>query len=139
MAIIRFPVIDPVATGANIARLRRERGLTVRDLQQFFGFEEPQAIYKWQRGQSLPSIDNLYALSALFQLSMNEILVPSSSHITSFEQQAPACCSSRICLICARVQRVWQTFRTAWALIRRELRAPLPPRGGKAHTDLRAT
>ena len=42
MAIIRFPVIDPAATGANITRLRRERGLTVRDLQRFFGFEEPQ-------------------------------------------------------------------------------------------------
>ena len=63
MSVIRFPVIDPVATGANICRLRKDRGLTVRDLQQYFGFEEPQAIYKWQRGQSLPSVDNLYALS----------------------------------------------------------------------------
>jgi hypothetical protein len=44
-----FRTIDPVATGANIVRLRKERGLTVRDLQAFFGFEEPQAIYKWQR------------------------------------------------------------------------------------------
>lgn len=95
MAMMRFPVIDPVATGANITRLRQARGLTVRDLQQFFGFEEPQAIYKWQRGQSLPSIDNLYALSALFQISMNEILVP-SSHIDSFEQQVCPCCSNHI-------------------------------------------
>ena len=39
-----FRVIDPVATGANIVRLRKERGLTVRDLQAYFGFEEPQAI-----------------------------------------------------------------------------------------------
>ena len=65
MSMIQFPVIDPVATGANICRLRKDRGLTVRDLQHYFGFEEPQAIYKWQRGQSLPSVDNLYALSAL--------------------------------------------------------------------------
>ena len=43
-----FPVIDPVATGRNIVRLRTERGMTVRDLQEYFGFEEPQAIYKWQ-------------------------------------------------------------------------------------------
>ena len=49
-----FPVIDPVATGANIVRLRTERGLSVRDLQVYFGFEEPQAIYKWQKGKSLP-------------------------------------------------------------------------------------
>ena len=55
MSMIQFPVIDPVATGANICRLRKDRGLTVRDLQRYFGFEEPQAIYKWQRGQSLPS------------------------------------------------------------------------------------
>lgn len=47
-----FPVIDPVATGANIVRLREDRGLTVRDLQTYFGFEEPRAIYKWQTGQS---------------------------------------------------------------------------------------
>ena len=46
----QYPVIDPVATGENIVRLRQERGLSVRDLQAFFGFEEPQAIYKWQRG-----------------------------------------------------------------------------------------
>ena len=48
-----FPVIDPVATGANIVRLRIQRGLSVRDLQAYFGFEEPQAIYKWQKGKSL--------------------------------------------------------------------------------------
>ena len=82
MSMIQFPVIDPVATGANICRLRKDRGLTVRDLQHYFGFEEPQAIYKWQRGQSLPSVDNLYALSALLQVPMNEIII-STSHIVS--------------------------------------------------------
>ena len=92
MSMIQFPVIDPVATGANICRLRKDRGLTVRDLQHYFGFEEPQAIYKWQRGQSLPSVDNLYALSALLQVPMNEIII-SASHIVSWEQQAAACCS----------------------------------------------
>ena len=75
MSVSRFPVIDLPATGANIRRLRKIRGLSVRDLQLFFGFEEPQAIYKWQRGQSLPTVDNLYALSALLDVSMNEILV----------------------------------------------------------------
>ena len=45
-------------------RLREERGLTVRDLQAYIGFEETQAIYKWQRGKSLPTVDHLYALGA---------------------------------------------------------------------------
>ena len=91
---IAFPVIDPVATGENIQRLRRERGLSVRDLQYFFGFEEPQAIYKWQRGKSLPSVDNLYALSALLDVSMEEILVPYGTKVINKEQQASACCSN---------------------------------------------
>ena len=91
-----FRVIDPVATGANIVRLRKERGLTVRDLQSYFGFEEPQAIYKWQRGQSLPTVDNLYALGALLEVSMDDILVQSSPNmnIISSEQQAEAACCS---------------------------------------------
>ena len=112
MTLVPFPVIDLAATGANIARLRQERGFTVRDLQKFFGFEEPQAIYKWQRGQNLPSVDNLYALSVLFQLSMNEILV-ASSHINASEQQAEACCSSFILICGFQAQGVWQNFRTA--------------------------
>ena len=59
-----FPVIDLVATGNNIRRLRMARGLTVRDLQSYFGFEEPRAIYKWQKGESLPTVDNPDLLSA---------------------------------------------------------------------------
>ena len=93
---IAFPVIDPVATGENIQRLRCERGLSVRDLQAFFGFEEPQAIYKWQRGKSLPSVDNLYALSALLDVSMDDIIVSRTIQLNRYqdEQQAAACCSS---------------------------------------------
>lgn len=89
-----FPVIDPVATGANITRLRMERGLTVRDLQAWFGFEEPQAIYKWQKGKSLPTVDNLYALGVLLDVPMEQILVPCKPqlNIVSNGQQAGSCC-----------------------------------------------
>ena len=55
---------------------RQERGLTVRDLQSYFGFEEPRAIYKLQKGESLPTVDNLYALGTLFEVPMDQILVP---------------------------------------------------------------
>jgi len=92
----QFPVIDPAATGENIRRLRLQRGLSVRDLQDFFGFEEPQAIYKWQWGKSLPSVDNLYALSTLLGVPMDAILVPVEAklNIVKCEQQAVACCSA---------------------------------------------
>ena len=88
-----FPVIDMVETGKNIMRLREERGMTVRDLQAYFGFEEPQAIYKWQRGKSLPTVDNLYALGALLDVPMENILVPvnAKSNIVMLEQQDEPC------------------------------------------------
>lgn len=95
MGIKAYPVIDLVATGNNIRRLRMERGLTVRDLQSYFGFEEPRAIYKWQKGESLPTVDNLYALGNLFEVPMDQILVPVAVklHIVG-EQQTESCCSS---------------------------------------------
>ena len=70
-----YPVIDMAETGRRIERCRREAGLTVRDLQDYFGFEYPQAIYKWQRGKSLPTVDNLLALARLLRVSMEDLLV----------------------------------------------------------------
>ena len=98
MNMKQFPVIDPIATGKNIIRLRAERGMSVRDLQAYFGFEEPQAIYKWQQGKSLPSVDNLYALGALFEVPMEDILVSRTSQLNLMicEQQAEACCSPHV-------------------------------------------
>lgn len=77
-----FPVIDLEATGKNILRLRQAKGLTVRDMQGYFRFEEPRAIYKWQSGQSLPTVDNLLALSHLLEVSMEEILVSNPTSVT---------------------------------------------------------
>lgn len=82
MTQVLFPVIDMHATGENIIRLRKARGLSVRQLQHYFGFEEPQAIYKWQQGKCLPSVDNLLALSCLLGVSMNDILVQTLPSIT---------------------------------------------------------
>ena len=73
--MIVFPTIDLVATGKNIIKLREESGLSVRDLQNIFGFATPQAIYKWQHGTALPTIDNLIVLSAVFNVSMEEIII----------------------------------------------------------------
>ena len=101
MCTVPFPVIDLTATGNNIKRLRVERGLTVRDLQDYFGFEEPRAIYKWQNGQCLPTVDNLYALGYLLGVPVDEILIPASIKLhTPVEQQASACCSPLACIGC---------------------------------------
>ena len=70
-----FPAIDMVATGAQIQALRIKSGYSVKDLQEVFGFSDPQAIYRWQWGQSLPRVDNLVALSVLFGVTIDSILV----------------------------------------------------------------
>ena len=70
-----IPVINPAATGENIRRLRQAAGLSVKDLQDVFGFGTPQAIYKWQRGTALPTLDNIVLLAAVFHVSVDEILV----------------------------------------------------------------
>ena len=70
-----YPVINMTATGQNILQLRKKAGLTVSNLQHIFGFSTPQAIYKWQRGIALPTLDNMVVLSAVFNTSINNILV----------------------------------------------------------------
>lgn len=71
---MKYPVLDVKATGARIKELRKERHLKVEDVASFMGFETGQAVYKWQRGESLPTVDNLYALSRLFETSVDDIL-----------------------------------------------------------------
>lgn len=74
-----IPVIDMALTGQNITNLRRNAGLTVRALQDIFGFATPQAIYKWQHGTAMPSIDNLIVLAAVFHVTIDEIVVTTVS------------------------------------------------------------
>ena len=73
--MVTIPAIDMVATGKNITKMRKDAGLTVRDLQEMFGFTTPQAIYKWFHGTALPTIDNLVILSAMLGVTMDEIIV----------------------------------------------------------------
>lgn len=70
-----FPTIDLAMTGANIVNLRKAAGLTVRDLQIAFGFNSPQAIYKWKNGTALPTVDNLIGLAAMLHVRIDDILV----------------------------------------------------------------
>ena len=71
----RIPVINMTATGNNIMRLRINAGMTVKDLQNVFGFSTPQAIYKWQRGTAMPTLDNMVVLAAVFGVTIDEILI----------------------------------------------------------------
>ena len=70
-----IPVINMTATGNNIMRLRINTGMTVKELQNIFEFSTPQAIYKWQRGEAMPTLDNMVVLAAVFGVTIDEIII----------------------------------------------------------------
>jgi len=72
---MNLPVVNMKQTGQNITMLREQRGISVKQLQRMMGFATPQAIYKWQHGESLPTVDNLVALSVILAVPIDEILV----------------------------------------------------------------
>lgn len=80
--MVTIPTIDMVRTGKNIEKLRIRNGMSVKDIQKIFGFVTPQAIYKWQHGVSLPTVDNLVILSMLFNVPIEEILIIKQQYIS---------------------------------------------------------
>lgn len=76
---MNIPTVDLALTGANIVNLRKSAGLSVHDVQMVFGFNSQQAIYKWQNGVVLPTVDNLIVLAALFGVRIDDILVTTHS------------------------------------------------------------
>lgn len=79
--MFQIPVIDMIGTGENIEKLRKQNSLSVKDLQDIFAFSTPNAIYKWQKGAAMPTIDNLIVLAAIFQVTVDDILVVDSPQI----------------------------------------------------------
>jgi len=77
-----IPMIDMVRTGQNINRLRKIAGVSVKDLQDVFGFNSPQAIYKWQHGTALPTIDNMVVLARVLRVRIDDILVLADTGIS---------------------------------------------------------
>ena len=79
--MVTIPTIDMVKTGQHITELRVQAGLSVRQLQEIFGFSTPQALYKWQHGTALPTIDNLVVLAAVLGVKIDDILITTDSPI----------------------------------------------------------
>ena len=70
-----IPTINLEATGSNIKSLMKSRGLKVAELQSVCGFNTPQSIFKWMRGDAIPSIDNLVILSHVLGVPIDSIIV----------------------------------------------------------------
>lgn len=67
--------LDVEKTGQRINKAIKDRGYKVADIQKALNFECPQSIYRWLKGKALPSIDNLFLLSKLLDVPMQDLLV----------------------------------------------------------------
>ena len=70
-----YPVLDMEATGKRIRELRKARNISIPELRDRMQLESVQVIYKWERGASVPSLDNLILLSKILETPIESILV----------------------------------------------------------------
>ena len=67
--------VNMKATGKRISSLRKEKHIKVREITEALGLESEQAIYKWMRGESLPTVENLLRMSILLDCGIEDIIV----------------------------------------------------------------
>ena len=66
--------LDTVATGYKIKSLMNERNVSIRDVSDFMKVSF-QAVYRWQKGETLPTISNMYILGQLLGTEVDDMLV----------------------------------------------------------------
>ena len=79
-----FPVISKKETGINLRRIMDQCGITTKDVQKYLGLGCVQSVYRWLDGVNMPTIDNLYALSELFQMPIDAIVRGNRSAFVSY-------------------------------------------------------
>ncbi len=67
--------LDVARTGDKINEILIKNDCTVKELQRMLNLSCPQSVYRWVRGKAMPSVDNLYMISKIFGVSMEELLV----------------------------------------------------------------
>lgn len=77
----KFTSTDMLMTGQLIKRLVSEGGYSVSEVQEQLGLSCPQPIYRWYKGQNLPSVDNLFILSSMLGLHMEDLLIQKDDDI----------------------------------------------------------
>lgn len=83
-----FPIIDRKRTGIRLRRIMDERGLSVKDVQQYLELGSVQSVYHWLNGLSMPTIDNLYALSELFQMPIDDLVCGNRDSVFAYKSDS---------------------------------------------------
>ena len=63
-------------TGTKLYNVIKSSGYDVKYIQEYLHLACPQSIYRWFKGTALPSLDNMYALSILLGVHMEDLIVP---------------------------------------------------------------
>lgn len=87
-----FPIIDRKRTGIRLRRVMDERGLSVKDVQQYLELGSVQSVYHWLNGLSMPTIDNLYALSELFQMPIDDLVCGNRDNVFAYKYKSDSQC-----------------------------------------------
>ena len=69
-----YPVIDVTATGRNIGTMIKRSNYSVPDVADYLG-TSPSLVYRYIRGDVLPSTDRLLALSRLLDVTINDLIL----------------------------------------------------------------
>lgn len=69
-----YPVIDRLKTGHTLKRIMQQRGITASDVQGYLNLACVQSVYRWLAGINIPTVDNLYALSQLLQVPIDQLI-----------------------------------------------------------------
>ncbi len=100
--IILKPVIDLKKTGEKIKSLRKSNGFSVQEVKDIFGFDYPQAVYAWEQGRNVPTIDNLLVLSRLFKVPVEEIVAYTLVSMSCCCSEHAASCMNRDAATCEK-------------------------------------
>lgn len=76
-----YPNIDIEKTGKRIRHIIETAGYTPRMIQEYLHLSCVQPIYRWYKGRILPSVDNLFMLSQLLGVHMEELLVKKNAMV----------------------------------------------------------
>lgn len=66
--------LDTVATGYMIKDLMVKKNVAIKDVSRAMNVSF-QAVYRWQKGETLPTISNLYILGQLLETDVDNMLV----------------------------------------------------------------
>lgn len=70
-----MPTINMIETGKNIKTIMKLNNIKIVQIQQILGFNTPQAIYKWFRGEAMSTIDNMVVLAATLNTTIDNLIV----------------------------------------------------------------